>query len=321
MRGTWLAGSVALLVGCAPQTQYRRTAYVPAVRPIAFDGLTAPAGTLRVEGSLTDTDVSTHFFPKPGDTAVLVPRWSMEGSALIAVNSHVEVGVRGTYADYGWSQANSVGTMPLPNSPASTGYGPELHLSFPLSDDHAIALGIAANLMLYNVPYAEWQLTGPNASPATAPCTPSASCVANYTLHDTRADSPLVYSVGLYPSYAIGKQGEYGHIVGVADATSGFSNDGFSDMPANGSTLSSVGPIIVLGLGYGYSHQWGRVSGLVYRPLTDGSSPVDYGWGFQLTFGVNIELWSRPAQGGQGGPDPAPPAPAPAAAPQPPIAP
>jgi hypothetical protein len=57
--------------------------------------------------------------------------------------------------------------------------------------------------------------------------------VANYTLVDTRAHAPIVYSLGLYPAYAFGMNGEYGHMVGVLDATTGFSNDGFSDMSAN----------------------------------------------------------------------------------------
>jgi hypothetical protein len=290
--GAVAAAVLALVAGCAPQTQYRRTAYVPAVRPLAFDGLTAPAGTLRVEGSMTETDVATRLISQPGDTAVLVPRWTVEGSAVVAVNSHVELGIRGSFAHYDWSQPNAAGAMPLPTAPSSTGYGPEVRLSFPLSADRAFALGIAANLMLYNVPYAEWQLTGPGSSSALPSCTPSPTCVDGYVLHDNRSDAPIVYAVGVYPSYAFGPDGEYGHVVGMIDATSGFSNDGFSDKPANGSTLNSVGPILVVGLGYGFSREWGRVSALVYRPLTDESSPVDYGYGFQLTVGINVELWS-----------------------------
>lgn len=294
MRGSiaWLAAPLALVVGCAPQTQYRRTAYVPAVRPIPFDGLTAPAGTLRVEGSITETSVGVNLDPQPGDTAVLVPQFSVEGSAVLALTSHLEIGLRAFYADHAWAQPNAVGTMPLPTAPPSTGYGPEARVSFPLSADHAFSLGIAANLMLYNVPYAEWQLTGSGSSSGTPLCTPSPTCVGGYSLVDTRSDAPIVYSLGLYPSYAFGKDGEYGHLVGVLDATSGFSNDGFSNMPANGSTLNAVGPIFVLGVGYGYTHDWGRVSAMFYRPLTDGSSPVDYGFGFQVTLGVNLELGS-----------------------------
>src|SRR5258708_16428608 len=110
--GLLAAGLV--IAGCAPQTQYRRTAYVPAVRPIPFDGRTAPAGTLRAECTLTESDLSPHLFPQPGDTAVLVPRWSIEGSAMVAITSHVDLCVRALYAACVCRQASSVGTMPLP---------------------------------------------------------------------------------------------------------------------------------------------------------------------------------------------------------------
>jgi hypothetical protein len=287
------AFSLALLAGCSPTTQYRRSAYVPAVRPIPFDGRTAPAGTLRIEGTETDTGVSTNPLPQPGDSALLVPRWSLEGSVMLAVNSHLELGVRAAYADYAWRQESAAGTMPIPTAPPSTGYGPEVRLSFPLQHDGRFALGFAANLMLYHVPYSEWTLTGAGSSPAAPACTPSATCVAGYALYDTRADDPLVYSVGVYPSYAFGEKGEYGHLFGLLGASNGFSNDGFSDKPANGSTLSSVGPIWTLGIGYGFSRDWGRVNVLAYRPLTDESSPVDYGFGLQLTLGVNLDLWEH----------------------------
>ncbi len=307
-----LLASLAVLGGCTPQTQYRHTAFVPAVRPIPFDGLTAPAGTLRLEGSLGWSDVSENLFPGLHDTAMRVPRWTAEGSAMLSVNQHVELGVRGAYAAYDWSQDSAAGTMPLPTSPASTGYGPELHLSFPLSADHRFQLGLAGNLMLYTVPYAEWQLTGPGSASGMALCNPSPTCVygvnGNYTLVNSRNDSPIVYQIGAFPSYAFGPNGDWGHILGVIDATSGFSNDGFSDKPANDSTLNGVGPIVILGLGYGFSREWGHVSGVVYHPLTDHSSPVDYGFGFQLSLGVNIDLWrSAEPPPAESRPEPPPP--------------
>ncbi len=212
---------------------------------------------------------------------------------MIAISSRLEMGLRASYTDYAWRQESAAGTMPIPTAPPGTGYGPEVRLSLPLGRDGRFALGFAANLMLYHVPYSEWALTGPGSPSAQPTCVPSATCVAGYTLIDTRADDPLVYAVGFYPTYAFGQRGEYGHLVGLVGANSGFSNDGFSDMPANGSTLSSVGPIWTLGIGYGYSRDWGRLNVLLYRPLTDGSSPVDYGFGLQLTLGINLELWTR----------------------------
>jgi hypothetical protein len=117
------------------------------------------------------------------------------------------------------------------------------------------------------------------------------SCVNGYTPVDSGSEGHLVYNLGVYPSYAFGPHGEYGHIVGLVAITSGFRNDGFSNQPNGNSTVDSVGPIWMLGGGYGFSYQWLRVSALVYKPMTDSSSPIDYGPGGMLTFGVQTDLF------------------------------
>jgi hypothetical protein len=136
-----------------------------------------------------------------------------------------------------------------------------------------------------------------------------------YGLVRTRGDDPMVYSLGLYPSYAFNGD-RYGHITGILAATQGFSNDGFSNTASNGSTLNSVGPIWILGLGYGYTRDWGRVSANVYKPLTDSGSPANYGFGFQISLGVNFELWKHQ----EPAPPQAPPQPQPPEQPQQPAA-
>jgi hypothetical protein len=44
-----------------------------------------------------------------------------------------------------------------------------------------------------------------------------------------------------------------------------------------------------VGAGYGLRYDWLHASALLYHPLTDSSSPVDYTLGFQLTVGVDLE--------------------------------
>jgi hypothetical protein len=297
-----LALSVA---ACTPTTEYRRSAFVPAVRPIPFDGRTAEAGTLRLEATYTNSSISENLAPQVGDSALIVPKSTMEGSAMVAVSPHAELGIRAMYADYSWTQVSADGTMPIPGAGASTGYGPEIRLSFPIGHD-GFALGVAGNLMLYHVPYSEWQLS--------TTCTPSPTCLSTgggtYGLIDTRGDDPMVYNLGLYPSYAFNGD-KYGHLVGIIAATEGFSNDGFSNTAANGSTLNSVGPIWIVGLGYGLSRDWGRFSANLYKPLTDSGSPANYGFGFQISLGVNLELWKHQ--------EPAPPPPQAVPPPPPPV--
>ena len=264
------ACAVSALTGCAPESQYRYTASVPAVRPIAWDGRTPKAGSLGVEGTITHTDMLTNPLPQLHDTAVWVPEWTTEGAAFIALSSRVQLGIRGAYADYAWSRPSAVGTMPVPGAPGSWGLGPELRASFPLEPTRHWWLGIAGNFMSYQVPYAEWTLTGPTSTTPSAPaCVPSPTCVNSYSLFDTRTESHWVYNLGLYPSYAVGDHGQYGNVVAMVAATSGFKNDGFTNQPSNGSTVDSVGPIFVLGAGYGYHYDVMHVTGLVYRPITD----------------------------------------------------
>lgn len=274
------------LPACAPTTTYRYSAFVPAVRPIAWDGETPrQAGTLSAEGTLAGTTIEPNLFPQVGDTAVLLPKWTAEGTAVIAVSSRVQLGVRAAYASYDWAQASATGTMPVPGASASWGIGPEIRASFPLDSARRVWLGLAGNIVSYQVPYAEWELQ--TATPAASICT--ATTCDGYSLYDTRTEQHMVYSAGIYPSFDFGPAGRYGHAFGVLSGTNGFKNDGFTNQPSNGSTVETAGPIVIVGAGYGFRHEWMHASALLYWPMTNSSSPVDYGPGVQLTVGVDLE--------------------------------
>ncbi len=278
---------------CTPTTPYRYSAFVPAVRPIAWDGRAAKGGTFRLEGTMTHANVETNYAPRVGDSALFAPEWTAEASAMLAVTSEIEVGLRGSYAAYQWADPSASGTMPLPSQPATWGVGPEVRVAIPFDGKRRFALGVAANLMHYETPFAEWTLTGPGSpNGQTVACSPSTTCVNGYSLFDEKQESHLVYSFGLYPSMAIGDGGEYGHVFVMLGGTNGFKNDGFTDTPVNGSSVSVTAPVWMVGGGYGFSYEAVRVSGMLFRPITDRSSSVDYSMGFQLTVGVNADLWS-----------------------------
>jgi hypothetical protein len=251
-----------------------------------------------LEGTATSTHVQENLAPQVHDTALFIPQWTVEGAVLLAVSSHVELGVRAAYADYAWAQPSAVGTMPVPNAPASLGWGPELRLSFPLDEEKRFALGVAGKFMSYQVPYAEWTLVNAGVGPTgNQPCSTSAASCDGYRLVDTKSESHTVYSIGIYPSYAFGDHGKYGHVFGVLDGTNGFANDGFTNQSSSGSTVTSVGPIWILGGGYALGYEWISASALVYWPLTDRSSPVEYGPGMIFTIGLNAPLWAPPGEG------------------------
>jgi hypothetical protein len=299
-RASWIflvPAALAALVGCAPTTQYRYSANVPAVRPIPWDGRTPSSGSLSVEGSLTHAGILENLVPQVHDTAVLVPEWTAEGSAFVAVSSRFQLGVRAAYSAPEWALPSAVGTMPVPNAPGSWGLGPEMRASFPLDPERRFALGVAGNVLSYQVPYAEWRLTGPQSTSGQAACVPSPTCVSGYSLYDTRSESHLVYSLGIYPSYALGNRGQYGDVVGLVGATNGFKNDGFTNQPTNGSTVDTVGPVVQIGAGYGIHYDGMRAMGLVYWPMTDSHSPVHYGPSAQLAFGVDLDVMPRAVRG------------------------
>jgi hypothetical protein len=289
--GVGLAAS--LLGGCVPTTQYRYSAFTPSARPMAWDGRTAGTGTLRVEGTLASTFVNQNVAPQVHDTALQIPSWTAEGAAMLAVSSRLEIGVRGAYAAYDWASPSAAGTMPVPNAPPSWGVGPEIRAAVPLDAGKHFYLGLAANTMNYQVPYAEWMLTGPGSPTGNTPtCTPSPTCVQGYSLQNTQTESHWTYTLVVQPSYAFGEKGEYGHGFVAITATSGFKNDGFTNQPSSGSTVDTFGPLWIASVGYGVLlEDLLNVSGAVFKPLTGPGSPVDYNLGFLVTLGVQAPIF------------------------------
>ncbi len=286
---------------CTVNTPYRYTAVVPAARPLGWDGRTGQRGSLRVEGTLSTSSVAENLYPVEHDTAVRVPEVTVEGTATLAVTSGFELGVRGAYARYAWTAPSAVGTEPLPSQPDSWGVGPEVRGTIPFGKEGRFAIGLAANVMSYTVPYAEWSRTGPDSpNGRTTPCVPSATCTidapsgAHYALFSERSEGHWTTSFGIYPSYAFGERGEYGHVFAILGGHTGFKNDGFTDHPTNGSTVESTGPVWMLGGGYAADVDVVHLGALVYQPLASAGTGVAYNPGVMLTVGLNIDLTDRP---------------------------
>jgi hypothetical protein len=295
--------TLLLASGCAPLTQYRYSALTPAAQPVAWDGRTEHEGFARFEGSASGVEVNQNLFPQLHSTALMIPTWTVEGAAMFAVAPHLEIGIRGNYAAYQWTTPSAVGTMPVPDDPPSWGAGPEMRVSLPVDKERHFYIGIVGSAVATQVPYAEWTLTGPYATPATPPCNPSATCVLGagqpygltapqpYMLSSTQTETHVVWTLGVVPSYAFGPQGEYGHVFGAISATSGFQNDGFTNTASNGSTVNDFWPLFIGSVGYGIPIDVMRLAVQGFKPFTNPGSPVDYGFGLQFTVGVAAELW------------------------------
>ncbi|MEO8876679.1 MAG: hypothetical protein ABI461_13895 [Polyangiaceae bacterium] len=324
-----VAAGAYVAFGCNPETPYRYTALTPAARPIPWDGRAAPAGELRIEGAISKDTVYQKAFPQIHDTALNVPELTVEGSISIAPIKGFEMGIRGAYSSYSWSQPSIDGTEPLPSHPSVWGVGPELKGTIAIDKKRRFAIGLAGNIMRYETPYAEWQLTGPNTADAqNTPCTPSPTCTvdpqtlnnSHYSLFAEKTEAHMTASFGVYPSFDFTGTGEYGHVFGILAGHTGFENDGFTDKAQNGSTLTGYLFVPIVGLGYGIDVNPVRGSIMVYEPITTYASPVYYGPAVMGTIGFDIDLWHNAeddAKKAQRANPPPPPAAAPVSAPPP----
>jgi len=300
IRALAVAGGVFALTACNPETPYRYTALTPAARPIPWDGRAAPAGQLRIEGAISKGTIFQKELPQIHDTALNVPGVTAEGSISIAPIKGFEMGIRGAYSAYAWSQPSIDGTEPLPSHPAVWGVGPEFKGTIVIDKRRRFAIGLAGNVMRYETPYAEWQLTGPNtADGQSVPCAPSPTCTvdpatlndSHYSLFAEKSESHITASFGVYPSFDFTGTGAYGHLFAILAGHTGFENDGFTDKAQNGSTLTGYLFIPIVGAGYGIDVDPVRASVMIYEPITTYASPVYYGPAVMASLGFDIDLW------------------------------
>ena len=110
------------------------------------------------------------------------------------------------------------------------------------------------------------------------------------------------------PRIPSGAQGAYGHVFAGITATTGFQNDGFTDTAQTGSTVNTFWPLFIVSAGYAVPIDVVRLSGTVFKPITDPGSPVNYSVGFMLTLGRGRGAVGAAAHGDEcRRPDPAPP--------------
>ena len=285
-----IAVAASLAVGCVPQTSYRNTGLIPAAHALDWDGRTVPKGSIRVEGTMLGTTIGENLAPQVHDTALFVPGLTLEGAATIAIAQGCELGVRVAYSQYSWSNASALGTMPLVGEPGLWGVGPEVRMTIPLNPQKQWAIGIAGNLMNYQIPYAEWQ---------AASCSGGETCFEGYSLVEQQTSAHLVLNAGIYPSFQLGPEGRYGHVFGALSAHAAFKNDGFTDTPAS-NQVEDAGFIFVPAVGYGIHFDELLLSTKVEWPITTSASPIVYGPGVSLTVGIAFRSEGAVARGASG---------------------
>ncbi len=293
-----VASACALVIAstaCTPTSPYRYSGFVPAAHALAWDGRVANGGTLRLEGTMVASTVDRNLVPQLHDTALRVPNTTMEGAAFLAPNKFIEIGVRYAYAAYVWSEPSATGTLPLPSHPSVWGSAPEIRVAIPLEKRHGFKLGVAANLMRYVTPYGEWQqvlsMRAVTSGGDVAAYDPTTLGGTYYNLLEEKSESHVALNFAIYPSVDLGQGDELGHLFAGLSFSTGFKNDGFTNMAVNGSTIQDTALIPIVGVGYGINIDALRLSGMVTLPLTDSTSAIDFGVGGFVTLGLDLELW------------------------------
>ncbi len=223
-RMVWFAVLV-LLAGCAPLTQYRRSALTPAPAPPPWHGEPLGAANAELGVQVGGRSVDERPVAQVGDPALWIPEFEVNATVMGGITDWFDLGGVVTYSHVKLAEANTVGTPPLPADADDVwAVGPVLAMGGKFLDGRMFAGGFAA-LEYVSLPWSTWELTS-----VTGP---------QYRLKDSGYDQGLLYRFGAFlggrpiPMLAI-----YGGII----AASSWVNDGFSDHQASGSTLEQAGP-------------------------------------------------------------------------------
>jgi len=233
----------ALLVGCVPQTRYRRTAFVPTPHG---DSLTQPVrGGVELIGEVSTGDVDTDYAPQVGDPALHAARTEFSGQARFAIGRHFAVGPQVSYAHSSMSQGTAAGTPPMENE-SLYGFGPNVSLHFggPIDGGHMTwGFGAGFALSFVSVPYAVWERNDGLTS-VEALLDPSAS---NYHLVDSGRDVQALFALSLGGTVGLN---DYVDLFGGVSVQNSMKNIGFDDLQRSGSTITAgeVGAVPFFGV-------------------------------------------------------------------------
>jgi len=280
--------AIALLIvlnaGCAPQTRYRRTAFVPTPRA---DSLTQRVrGDVEIVGEASTGDVDTDYVPQVGDPALHAARTQFSAQARFALGRHFAIGTQAVYAHSSMSERTAAGTPPM-HGESLYGVGPNVSVHFggAIEGGH-MSWGVGAGLALnfVSVPYAVWErndgLTGIDAVIDTD--------ASNYHLIEADREVQGLVAFSLGGTFGIN---DYVDLFGGVSIQNSMTNIGFDNVQRDGSTLSAseVGAVPFFGVtghvpgGLLLRAQYGFPIGFdqFYRDSTS--------WG-TLQFTVGVEL-------------------------------
>lgn len=225
-RVVWVVLVAGLLAGCAPMTQYRRSALTPAPSAPAWHG--EPVGAQRVElgAQMSGRVVEERLVAEVGDPALWIPTFEVGATVMGGITDWLDLGGVFQYSHVEMATPNVVGTPPLPGDGNDVwSLGPQIGMGGKFLDGKLFAGGYLA-LQYVALPWATWELQSDR----------------SYALVDSGFDQGLLYRIGAFfggrpdPLVAL-----YAGLV----VTSSWVNIGFSDEEASGSTLEQDVPSLL----------------------------------------------------------------------------
>lgn len=217
---------------CIPSTPYRREAFVPGEQPPPYRGEPLGQKHVEIQAQIAGSEVISET-PELHDPALWIPKYHINASILVGATNFLDLGLLFTYAHGSFAKASRDGTPPMPEDGKHLfAIGPQLGLAGKFLDGKLFG-GAYTSLQYVKIPWSEWEQSDYD---------PDNFYSGNYRLRQSGYDHDLYYRIGLYLG---GRPVNWLAINAGLVISACWVNDGFSNEPADGSTLEHVYPVVM----------------------------------------------------------------------------
>lgn len=156
--------TLALASACAPQSQIRRSAFIPGASLPARVGAELHEGEVRLAGHVNAVradaaPLSELYWTEVGDPGVFIPDFQLGASGWFGLGGGLEIGGQLQFASLSWTRRNTVGVLDFPAQHQENlllgGVG--LRYNVPV-DHHALRVGLIGEVNYVSVPQAVFVL-------------------------------------------------------------------------------------------------------------------------------------------------------------------
>lgn len=217
---------------CIPTTPYRREALVPGEQPPPYRGEPVGKKHVEIQVQIAGSEIIEET-PELHDPALWIPEYHINASVLVGTTDFLDLGLLFTYAHGSFARPSRTGTPPMPKEGKDLfAIGPQIGLAGKFLDGKLFG-GAYTSLQYVRIPWSEWERYGYD---------PGDVYSGEYALRQSDYDHDLYYRIGLYLG---GRPVHWLAINAGLVLSACWINDGFSNEPADGSTLEHTGPVVM----------------------------------------------------------------------------